>query len=111
MTEQELNINYICKKTLLDKNDKLVPIILEMISESYKAGLCQAEYDNTMGLVEENNALLTLINWAEECGFGFDNFKDNDYVNWEEFEKESKDMDYIKSMIYYAKKYNEMSKE
>lgn len=57
---------------------------------------------------EENKALLTLINWAVECDFGFDNFVDDEYVNWEEFEKESNDMNYIESMIYYAKKYNKM---
>lgn len=55
---------------------------------------------------EENKALLTLINWAVECDFGFDNFANDEYVNWEEFEKESNDMNYIESMIYYAKKYN-----
>lgn len=57
---------------------------------------------------EENKALLTLINWAVECDFGFDNFADDEYVNWEKFEKESNDMNYIESMIYYAKKYNKM---
>ena len=57
---------------------------------------------------EENKALLTLINWAVECDFGFDNFANDEYVNWEEFEKESNDMNYIESMIYYAEKYNKM---
>lgn len=55
--ENDLNIEYICNKTLLDKNDELVPIILDIIKESYKAGLCQAEFDNTMELIEENNEL------------------------------------------------------
>ncbi len=57
MTEEDLNIKYIREKTGLAENDELIPIILEMIQESYKAGLCQAEYDNTMGLVEENQQL------------------------------------------------------
>lgn len=53
MNEKDLNIEYICKKTLLNKGDELVPIILDLIQESYKAGLCQAEFDNTMDLIEE----------------------------------------------------------
>lgn len=57
MNEKDLNIEYICDKTLLDKDDELVPIILSLIQESYKAGLCQTEFDNTMNLIEENQEL------------------------------------------------------
>lgn len=57
MNENDLNIEYICEKTLLNKDDELVPIILDLIQESYKAGLCQAEFDNTMNLIEENEEL------------------------------------------------------
>lgn len=57
MNKKDLNIEYICEKTLLNKDDELVPIILDLIKESYKAGLCQAEYDNTMDLIEENQKL------------------------------------------------------
>jgi hypothetical protein len=57
MSEKDLNIEYICEKTLLNKDDELVPIILSLIQESYKAGLCQAEFDNTMNLIEENQEL------------------------------------------------------
>lgn len=57
MNEKDLNIEYICKKTLLNKGDELVPIILDLIQESYKAGLCQAEFDNTMNLIEETQEL------------------------------------------------------
>lgn len=57
MSEKDLNIEYICEKTLLNKDDELVPIILDLMQESYRAGLCQAEYDNTMNLIEENQAL------------------------------------------------------
>lgn len=57
MNEKDLNIEYICKKTLLSKGDELVPIILDLIQESYKAGLCQAEFDNTMNLIEETQEL------------------------------------------------------
>ena len=58
-------------------------------------------------LKEENQALLTLVNWFEECGMGFDNIAQDDIINWEKFEEETEDMGYIESMIYYAKKYNE----
>ncbi len=57
MNEKDLNVEYICEKTLLNKDDELVPIILDLIQESYKAGLCQAEFDNTMNLIEENEEL------------------------------------------------------
>lgn len=57
MNENDLNIEYICEKTLLNKDDELVPIILNLIQDSYKAGLCQAEFDNTMNLIEENEEL------------------------------------------------------
>ena len=54
MSEKNLNIEYICEKTLLNKDDELVPIILDLIQDSYKVGLCQAEFNNTMNLIEEN---------------------------------------------------------
>lgn len=57
MSGKDLNIEYICEKTLLNKDDELVPIILSLIQESYKAGLCQTEFDNTMNLIEENQEL------------------------------------------------------
>ena len=58
-------------------------------------------------LEKENKALRLLLNWAEECGFGFDNFADDDVVDYEQFEKEYKDLDYIESMIKYAEIYLE----
>lgn len=58
-------------------------------------------------LEQENKALIKLVNWCEECGFGFDNLPDDDVVNWEEFEEETNGMGYIESLIYYAKKYVE----
>lgn len=57
MNEKDLNIKYIQDNTGLVDNDELIPIILEMMEESYKAGLCQSEIDNTMGLIEENEKL------------------------------------------------------
>lgn len=67
MNEKDLNIEYICKKTLLNKDDELVPIILDLIQDSYKAGLCQAEFDNTMNLIEENQELKKHLKVPKAC--------------------------------------------
>lgn len=64
MSEEQLNIKYICENTGLVENDKLIPIILGMIKDSYKAGLTQAEIDNTMGLIEENQKYKEVIDKA-----------------------------------------------
>lgn len=66
MSEKDINIEYICNKTLLDKDDELVPIILEMIQESYRAGLSQSEIDNTFGLIEHNQMLKDQIRKQQE---------------------------------------------
>ena len=52
-----LNIKYICDKTLLSEEDELVQIILNLMKESYKSGLCQAEFDDTIKLLNENQDL------------------------------------------------------
>lgn len=58
-----LNVEYICDKTLLSKEDELIPIILDMIKESYKSGLNTAEFNETMNLIGENQELrMTLYN-------------------------------------------------
>lgn len=67
MSEKDLNIEYICEKTLLNKDDELVPIILSLIQESYKAGLCQTEFDNTMNLIEENQELKKHLKVPKTC--------------------------------------------
>lgn len=61
MSEEQLNIEYIREKTGLVENDELIPIILKMIKDIYKAGLCQAEYDNTMDLIEERQELIEYL--------------------------------------------------
>ena len=52
MSEEELNIQYVCNKTLLDNNDELVP------SEQYIKGLEQGKFDAMMNK-------LGLLNWLE----------------------------------------------
>ena len=61
MTDEDLNIRFICGEILLDKYDELVPIILDMLQDSYKAGLWQAKYDNTIDIIEENHKLKEVI--------------------------------------------------
>lgn len=67
MSENDFNIKYIREKTGLVENDELISIILEMIKDSYKAGLCQAEYDNTMDLIEENKTYKEVIDKSIKC--------------------------------------------
>lgn len=66
MSEEDLNVKYIREKTGLVEDDELIPIILEMTKDSYKAGLCQAEYDNAMDLMEENQKLRIQASSREE---------------------------------------------
>ena len=95
--------NEILKKE--NKELKRIHYLIQGGRSNGKTYLTKLQQENAQ-LKEENQALHTLVEWAEQCGFGFDNFTD-DVINWEEFEKESKNMDYIESMIHYAKKYNE----
>ena len=45
-------------------------------------------------------ALMLLLNWAEECGFGYDNFPEE----YERYKYEIADMSYFDGMIYIAEK-------
>lgn len=49
---------------------------------------------------KEIKALRLLIEWAEECDFGFDQFKDE----YERYKDEIKGMKYIDGMIHVAKR-------
>ena len=49
---------------------------------------------------KEIKALRLLVEWAEECDFGFDQFHDE----YERYKEEIKDMDYIEGMIHVAKR-------
>lgn len=62
-------------------------------------------------LNKKNKALLLLLNWAEECDWGFDNFRDDDVIDWDNFEKETEDLDYIENMVKYAEMYLESKGE
>lgn len=49
---------------------------------------------------KEIKALRLLVEWAEECDFGFDQFPDE----YERYKEEIEDMDYIEGMIHVAKR-------
>ena len=52
---------------------------------------------------KEIDALRLLLEWAEECDFGFDNF----HEEYEKYKDEIKGMNYIDGMIHVAKRTNE----
>ena len=56
---------------------------------------------------KENKALRLLVEWAEECDFGFDNFQDE----YERYKGEIEDMGYIDGMIHVAKRTLEDNEE
>lgn len=59
-------------------------------------------------LKTENEALKLLIEWAEECDFGYDNFPEE----YERYKDEIEGMGYIEGMIHIAKRvYQEKSKK
>lgn len=49
---------------------------------------------------KREKALLLLLNWAEECGFGYDNFPDE----YERYKDDIAEMGYIEGMIYIAER-------
>ena len=49
---------------------------------------------------KEIKALKLLVEWAEECDFGFDQFPDE----YERYKDEIKDMKYIDGMIHVARR-------
>lgn len=51
-------------------------------------------------LKTENEALKLLIEWAEECDFGYDNF----HEEYERYKNELDGMGYIEGMIHIAKR-------
>ena len=73
--------------------------ILSVASDIYNENLEKAiaEIDE---LKTENAALKLLIEWAEECDFGYDNFPEE----YERYKDEIEDMGYIEGMIHIAKR-------
>lgn len=57
MSEKQLNIKKIQEKICSVINESIATCVLELIKDSYRAGLSQAEFDNNMSLIEENQDL------------------------------------------------------
>ena len=58
------------------------------------------EADLIKKLKQENKALRLLVEWAEESGFGFDQFEDE----YEKYKDEIHNMKYIDGMIHVARR-------
>ena len=67
-------------------------------------GNCQSAMMDALALLKEQEkeikALRLLVEWAEECDFGFDQFPDE----YERYKDEITDMKYIEGMIHVAKR-------
>lgn len=61
-------------------------------------------YDEAIELLKEQEkeikSLRLLVEWAEECDFGYDQFPDE----YERYKDEIKDMKYIDGMVHVAKR-------
>lgn len=62
-------------------------------------------------IIQENRALRKLLEWADECGFTFDQIWDDSLLDEDKFIKDTKDMNYIDTMIYYAKRWIEQNEQ
>ena len=58
-------------------------------------------------LEKENKALKQLLEWTDECGFTFDQIWNDDFLDEDKFIEDTKGMDYIDTMIYYAERWIE----
>lgn len=69
------------------------------------------EYNMISQLLQYAKACRLIVEWAEQCDFGFDNFRDDTVVDWAKFEKQRGDMGYTESLIFYANMYLHESEE
>lgn len=58
-------------------------------------------------MTDKEKALLLLLKWAEECGFGYDSFPEE----YERYKEEIEEMGYIEGMIYIAEREIERMEE
>ena len=76
---------------------------LQFFTEKHLEDIAQWT-DDAIGMLKEQEkeikALRLLVEWAEECDFGFDQFPDE----YERYKDEIKDMKYIDGMIHVAKR-------
>ena len=62
--------------------------------------LCNDAVSVIRDLTEENRALRLLLEWADDCGFGFDQFQEEH----DRYKDEIEDMSYTEGMIHVAKR-------
>ena len=74
--------------TYIENDNKMYKIAIEQLKSEIKE------------LESENEALKLLVNWAEECDFGYDNFPEE----YERYKNEIEGMGYIEGMIHIAKR-------
>lgn len=96
MNEKDLNIEYICDKTLLNKDDELVPIILDLVQKRYRAGLCQSEFDNIMNLIEENQELKKQLEEYKDKINWYENFEVNKTIDKLRLKHNTQQKEFIK---------------
>ena len=85
-----------CEQVQLPKEVR--EIAVESFMESIKTIDCAVNLLQEQG--KEIKALRLLVEWAEECDFGFDQFPDE----YERYKNEITDMKYIDAMIHVAKR-------
>ena len=56
-------------------------------------------------LENDIKVLRQLLEWAYECDFGFDQIAADDDFDFDKFYEETKDMNGIDSMLYYAERW------
>lgn len=92
-------------------------IVNKVINEEYDVKeqdtkeMLQGVINYIKELEEYASDLYTLVYWAEECGFSFDNFTGdhNEFDNkfYDEMENDNSDMTYIEWMAEYVKRSRE----
>ena len=60
---------------------------------------CAADHEQLVAWLEELKGLRLLVEWAIECGFGYNNLTDELF---EKYEDEIKDIGYNEGLIYIA---------
>lgn len=75
-------------------------VVCGMLDDAPTIDVAPAVESHIKELEEENEALKLLVEWAEECDFGYDNFPEE----YERYKDEIEGMGYIEGMIHIAKR-------
>lgn len=69
--------------------------------------IAKAMYYKAIKALEDVKGLSLLVDWAVDCGFGYDNIPEE----YEKYKEEISDMRYIEGLIHIAKREADMRKE